>query len=469
MRLSEPGCGSRTAVVTGRLKWVLPAVIPALFAAALWALSRQLREYRLSQIYDAVHALPGTRIALAAALTAASYCLLSLYDWLGLKYAGRRLAYPRVALTSFVAYVCSYNIGFSVLGGAAVRYRLYTSWGLSAEEIGKVVLFAASGFWLGMATVGGVVFLVTGPPVALTGAAAPWLRVVGAVLLCGVVAYVMACRRSRQGLHLGGWQISWPSLRLALGQVAVAVADVTLAGAVLYALLPGGNVNFLSFLGAYVGATTIGLVSHVPGGLGVFEAVMLVALPTGTPQPQLVAMLVVFRALYYLLPFSLGLLLLTAETVHRHRVRLAGVAGLFFKGVSQVTPRAMTFAAFLAGVILLASGATPGVGTRLSWLNQFVPLGVLDVSHFLASVAGAGLLFLARGLQLRLNAAWGITLAVLLAGAMLSLTKGGDFEEAIALTATGGRFGRAGRTSGASRRSGISASRPAGWRRSRWC
>jgi phosphatidylglycerol lysyltransferase len=227
-----------------------------------------------------------------------------------------------------------------------------------------------------------------------------------------------------------------PAPRLSLVQLGLAVTDVALAGAVLFVLLPVADVPFAVFLGVYVAAVATGLASHVSGGLGVFESVVLFALPTSAPNPELVASLVAYRAIYYICPFAIGLLAIGGEALLRHRLRVAGYAGAVSKGITLVAPRVLTFATFLAGAILLASGATPSMGSRLGLLGQVLPLGAVELSHFLASVVGVGLLLLARALQLRLNAAWALTLALLVAGAVLSLLKGIAFEEASALLLT---------------------------------
>lgn len=421
--------------MTRALRWLPVILIPLLFLAALWAITHEFAQHHPREIGAALGQIPRGQLWAAAALTVASYALLTLYDWFGLSYAGRRLPYPRVALASFTAYVFSYNIGVSVLGGAAVRYRLYSGWGLSALEIGKVVLFGTLTFWLGMVGVGGVVLL---SPAGVPGLAAGhvWPRLLGVGLLALLAGYIAACWKVRRAVRIRGWELSLPEPRLALGQFALAALDMVLAGTVLYVLLPAGDVPFTRFLGVYLAAVSAGLVSHVPGGLGVFESVMLLGLPTQASNPQVLASLVAYRAIYYLIPFAIGLCVVAGDAVARHWRRVSGYAGALSRGIGLVAPRALTVATFLAGAILLASGATPAVGSRLHLLNGFLPLGVVELSHFLASVAGVGLLFLARALQLRLNAAWALTLVLLISGAVLSLLKGIDYEEAAALAAT---------------------------------
>lgn len=423
------------------LKWVPVIVVPGVFGFALWILAGELRHHGIHEIRSALQALPGKRVALAALLTLASYGILACHDWFGLRYAGQRLGWAPVAFTSFVACVFSYNIGLSGLGGAAVRYRLYTGWGLAALDIGKVVLFIMTTFWLGMAAaLGGALALGFVAEVHLPFGPTS-VRLLGGLLLVVVAAYLVTCVWRQRPLLVRGLEVRLPRPRLALVQVGLGAVDVLLAGTVLFALFPGEDVSFGTFLGVYLVSIAAGALSHVPGGLGVFETVLLLTLPTAAPGPELVAMLVAYRAVYYLLPFCCGLALVGAHELARQRHRLAGWGRVISRGLGLVTPRVMTFAVFLAGLVLLASGATPSVHSRLGLLGRLFPVGVIELSHFLASLAGVALLFLARGLQLRLNAAWAVAMALLLAGVVLSLVKGGDFEEAGALGLTAAALG----------------------------
>jgi len=160
-----------------------------LFAAALLALYHELRHYRPQEIRVALEGIPVGRLLLALLFTVLSYALLTLYDWMGLRYAGAKLGYGRVAFASFSAYVFSYNIGFSVLGGAAVRYRLYSGWGFSGLEVARVIVFVAATFWLGLATVLGSLFL-TGTGAEQLGLPVWAERGLGAGMVAAVAAYL---------------------------------------------------------------------------------------------------------------------------------------------------------------------------------------------------------------------------------------------------------------------------------------
>src|SRR5580704_4035285 len=224
-----------------------------------------------------------------------------------------------------------------------------------------------------------------------------------------------------------------PKPRVAFAQIGISCVDMLCATSVLYVLLPReAALGFFAFAGVYLLALAAGAISNVPGGIGVFEFVLLLLMPS-VPEDRLLGALIAYRAIYYFTPFAIALVLLGAHEVWIHRapvVRFARVARAF---LTAVTPQAIAIAVFLAGAVLLFSGATPALGNRLALLRDFVPLSVLELSHLLGSVVGVGLLIIAHGLYRRLHTAWWITIWLLCAGILVSLLKGFDFEEATIL------------------------------------
>jgi phosphatidylglycerol lysyltransferase len=407
---------------------VLP---PVLLAAAGFVIHRELRGFHVRDLEVAISELPRTAVWLASVATALDYLLLSGYDVLALRYAGRKLPYPRVLLTSFVAYAFGNNVGFALLSSGSVRYRLYSQWGLSAPEVTRVVAFTAAQLWAGLLPLAGVALLL-GERVPLPG---PVARAAGAAALAVTVAYVVLAARSRRELSIRTFTFRLPSLRLALGQIAVSAADWALAALVLHVLLPRGAVGYVHFLGLFVAAQVAGLASQVPGGLGVFDSVILATLAPAAPAPVLLASLVVYRAVYYLAPFAVAFALLVANELVVRRAVLGKVVRGAHASFAPVVPWVAAGASFLAGALLLISGATPSVVSRVRVLRHAVPLPLVEISHLLGSLVGTALLLLARSLGRRVDAAWAVAIGLLLAGAVLSLAKGLDWEEAIVLSA----------------------------------
>ncbi|HET7322505.1 MAG TPA: YbhN family protein, partial [Longimicrobiaceae bacterium] len=251
------------------LQFLGPLFGLALFALALLVLHRELQGEGFRQIVRAMGQMPGTQIGAALGLAAVSYGVLTLYDWLGLRYVRRRLAYRRIALTSLIAYAFSHALGFPLLTGGSIRFRLYSSWGLSAVKVTNVIGFAALTFWLGVLTVGGVVLLTAPPAVAtLLHLPAAALRPLGVLALGAVAAYLWWAVMGRRFIRFREWRFRRPTARLAGYQVLVGSLDWMLAGSVLYALLPRSlGLGYPAFLSIFVLAYLAGIVSNIPGGL----------------------------------------------------------------------------------------------------------------------------------------------------------------------------------------------------------
>ncbi len=415
--------------------WLGPAFGIALFAAALWILHHELRAYSYKEVMASLSALPRWRVGLGFALTAASYGLLTGYDALACRYLAQPLRYRQIALASFVGYAFSHNVGASFLGGGAIRYRLYSSWGLGAGEIATIVAFNGITFWLGFLLLTGLALLLE-PAAAVSARTLPAgaEATVGAICVGLVVAYVTWSAVRRTPLRVRGFELRIPPLGLTLVQLTLSTLDWAIAASVLYVLLPPSHtLGFGRFLAAFMLAQVAGLASHLPGGLGVFETVILLGLSPYLPGSAVLGSLVVYRIVYYVVPLlAAGALLGAYELLHRTVVRRVG--GLFGRIVPEIVPQALAVTTFLGGVVLLASGATPAIHARLGWLQTFLPLPLLELSHFFGSLTGVGLLLLARGLQHRLDGAYLGTVALLAAGIVFSLLKGFDYEEATLLT-----------------------------------
>jgi phosphatidylglycerol lysyltransferase len=399
-------------------------------------LHRELSQHTFAELRAAVRSIPRERLLAAGLLTFLSYVVLTGYDALALHTVGISLPYRKTIVASFLGYVFSHNLGLSVLGGSAARFRMYSSSGLSAGDVVKVFAFCALTFWLGLLALSGGV-LVVSPELFSRHLPVPPLlaRTIGVVLAGATVAYVFACWRRRQPLRWRTWEFPVPRPAHALLQIGLSVVDWIVAGSVLFVLLPpASGLTFFHFLGVFLAAQLFAVTSHVPGGLGVFEGSVLLLLRDGVSSTTILGALLAYRAIYYLAPLGLGVVLLAAHEAARHARharRLANAIGNAFAEVSpRVVPRLLAFSAFWSGVVLLCSGATPPNGLRFHRLAQLVPPPLLEASHLAGSLAGVGLLVLARGLHGRLRAAWRAAVVLLAVGIAASLLKGLDWEEA---------------------------------------
>jgi len=415
-----------------RLKVLAPALPVLLLGLAAWILHRELATFHYRDLAAEVRSVHAGHVLAALGLTAANYLVLTLYDVLALRSLGRRIPCRVIGPAAFVAYAFGANLGGSVLSSGGIRWRFYSGQGLSLGDLARLLAFNAATFWMGLLAVAGVTLLaVTGSPLLPLGRSGP---VVGASLLGLVSLYVAASAWVRGPLHVARWELPLPRPRVALAQVALSAVDWTLAALVLWTLVPrSAHVSFVEITAVFVAAQAAGLASHVPGGAGVFEAVALTALAPRLGAPAALGLLVLYRLVYYLVPFVTAAVLLAAGEVARKRAWLATAGRTAMAAVAPIVPSAAAAAAFLAGAALLVSGATRGLDARLRLLERALPLSVMELSHFAGSVVGMALLLLAQALRRRLDAAWLIAVGLLSAGAVASLAKGLDWEEATLL------------------------------------
>lgn len=414
------------------IKRIGPFIGLSVFALAAWVLYRQLHTYHLHDILSNLHGIPPLQIGAAVFLTLLSYLIMTGYDFLALRYIRHALPPVQTAFTAFLSYAFSNNIGFSMIAGASVRYRLYSAWGLSAIEITQVVLFCSTSLWLGFFMISGAFFIFE--PLALPQTlhwpvATVWP--LGVILLSATALYVSLAIFSKKTWQFKEWRFELPSRSLAGGQILIAAADWMMAGIVLYILLPkDASPGVVHFLEIYLLAQLAGLASQVPGGLGVFESVILLLAPPELTAPRLMGSLLVYRGLYYLLPLLIATVMLGIEELLRQRTVWSRIQSLTGGALEALFIPMLSLTVFVGGAVLMFSGALPAVPYRLAYLKDLLPLPFLEISHFIGSLAGMGLLLLARGLQRRLDVAYVMTLSLLGFGIVASLLKGIDYGEA---------------------------------------
>jgi len=415
-------------------RFLVPLLAIGLFVLAIWTIHHSIAAIRFSQIRREIVAIPGTLLLLACGLTASSFLALAFQDYVALWSTGKRISFWRAALGSFIAQSVAHSTGFSILIGGALRCRYYMSEGLSFADTMKVQLSFSGTFGMATCILLGLSFLLDPSLAAAQTAFLPvWLvRVIGAVLLLGPAA-VFTWRIVHVGpLRLFGRQIDMPATRHLLPQTLLSLADVSCMGAVLYVFLPAGlHISYPALIGLFAIAMTIGVTSHVPGGLGVFEAtVLLLISPPADLLPALVSALVMFRFVYYFLPLVLGGVSVAVTEGLRHRGRLRALTEEATGTGSPVVPIVFAMLVFLAGTIMLASSALPGTSWRLAFVSHVLPQVVVETAHLLAAIGGTVLLLLGRALSRRLAEAWWVTEFLLAICTVVALAKGLEYEVA---------------------------------------
>jgi len=293
-------------------KFAAPLPSLLLFGVSLWAISQELQAYNYQDLIRSLKETTSRDLLLALLITTLNYLVITGYDTLAVRYVRHPLPYHRTALTAIISIAISNSIGLALLTGSAVRYRLYSAWGLSAIDIAHVIAFCNLSFWLGLFTVAGVVFVAQPLAVpSLLHLSFTSVHPVGMMFLAVVIGYLLWNIFSKRSLRIGKWVFPHLSTKLAFGQIVIASLDWALAAGILYALLPSSApVSYLSFLSVFLLGQIAGVISNVPGGLGVFETIILLLLSPSIPSSVLFGALFVYRVVYYLLPLIVAVLLL---------------------------------------------------------------------------------------------------------------------------------------------------------------
>jgi uncharacterized membrane protein YbhN (UPF0104 family) len=307
-------------------KIAAPLLTAAIFAVVCWLLYREVSDFGSHDVVAAFNRISWEQRTAAILLTAMAYGIFVGYDFVATRVVGRRLPLWQIALAAFLGYAAGNNFGL-VLGGSAIRYRLYTSWGLSAGDVVNVMAVLCLTFWLGLFALAGMTFVAEpiGIPKVLHVPLAT-VRPVGYTLLAAVAIWVAFILARRQPLTIRNWVLPLPDVRFTLVQMALACSDFATAAAVAYVLMPKSvTLSYPMFLSCYLLAVLAGVVTHVPGGLGVVELVLLKLLPE-TPKDELLGALIVFRLFYYFVPLCIaGVVFLL------HELRI-GAGKLFTRG-----------------------------------------------------------------------------------------------------------------------------------------
>jgi phosphatidylglycerol lysyltransferase len=408
--------------------WAIGAAVIAISALAFDALRGLLREVSYAEVVQQIATQPAADLLLAGLATALSYLVLTGYDFSALRYAGATVRRSTVLLTSFIAYALGNTVGLGVLTGGAVRMRLYTAAGVDAGRVAQAAAFNAGAFVIGMTAFGAAGLLWGAPDVAALVRIPSWLlRVIAVLLLLAVAALIATAARSKE-IRVLKWQVRLPPPGLAIRQLLISALDLTASAAALWFLLPDNIIGLPAFFAWYAMAVALGLLSHVPGGLGVFEAVILLACGGRAPPEQIIGALVLYRIVYYLLP-----LIVAAALLAGYELR-SGVAAPIGRAAVALSPLLLATLTFIAGAWLLVSGVTPLSGTATDLLELHVPLPLVEASHFIGSVAGFAMLVVARGLLHRLDAAWWAAFLLALIAAVLAMPKGIALSEGAYLT-----------------------------------
>lgn len=411
-----------------------------LMIAAILVVRKEVQSLSMADIRTALSGIPHSALMAGVVCTFLSYFILSFYDRLAVIQVGHKeVSFLRTAFAAFCSYVLSHNLGFSAVSGAAVRFRLYRNWGLPPFAIAHIIAFCSVTYLLGAGVlIGSVLLLEPGAVPGLGGRIpAPVTAGIGVLLWLGVLAYILAGLKWRK-VTFRGKEIDLPSTPMAIAQTVVAAADMAATAGIAWVLLPSGTIDYTSFLAIYIASYTAGLVASVPGGLGVFDSAMLLALGPYMPKPQIIGVILVFRLFYYIIP-----LFLAGGMFAAHELFLRGDAALARKKCREESetpakPRRPSQAVRESEAdfsVAVATGVVAMCGVLLMILPVINPVHPFagpkiimfvsrQVGGYALTLAGATLIALAVGLSQRVTLAWGATLFVLVLAAAATFMRG---------------------------------------------
>ncbi|QTL04873.1 UPF0104 family protein [Aquabacter sp. L1I39] len=289
----------------------------AIIAFAVVVLYRMLHDLKFDQVLEALRNKDPLHVLAAFVLVALAYLTLTFYDFFALRTIGRKhVPYRVAALAGFCSYSVGHNVGFTVLTGGSVRYRIYSAWGLTAIDVAKICFVAGLTFWLGNIAVLGLGITLHPEAATAVDQLPPFVnRLIGVGALSALVAYVVWVSASPRKIGKSDWYVTLPAGPTTLVQIGIGILDLSLCAAAMYMLMPTSPyIDPISLAVIFVTATLLGFASHAPGGLGVFDAALLVALPQFDKE-EMVGALLLFRLFYYIVPFAFSLLLLGSREV----------------------------------------------------------------------------------------------------------------------------------------------------------
>lgn len=400
---------------------------------ALSVMYHTLQTISFSDVVNSLESLSFFTILLGFIITALSYFAITGYDVLALNHMNQQVPYPRAALSAFLASTFGNNIGFAVLTGTSIRYRIYAPLGLSTLDIAGVSSMCALTTILGMAFIFSITILLQSADAAAIGfqLGVGYMQFLATVILTAIASYLIYSSYKPVVLNNASWSLKLPTAKTMLMQIAVATTNLTLVGTLIYVLLPDGiETSYIAFLSVFALALIAGSASNVPGGIGVFESVILIGLPD-IPPAGLLGSIILFRCIYYLTPLAVASMLLVYHEANIKQDRLEELQDSTLDVLDEIGPQIMAMLILLAGVILLFSGSIPAGFDR----SQSLSLLIVEVSHMLGAAAGIGLIIAARGITRRLTAAFYLAVSLLILGIITSLLKGFGIKEALLLSA----------------------------------
>ncbi len=414
------------------LRFIVPLLIMAL---AFLVLNQMSRDINLADVKADARAYPFSVLAVSFGAMCISYLALSLYDVIILRDVSNvHVPLAVKMMTGIAGMAVSNMLGFSWLTGGAIRYRVYAAFGVDISAVARLIATSWVAFFFGLLILmGGLMALYPNGLGDILPLSGPLEILIGFSILIAATAYFIWTAKVRRVVGVGAFSLNLPLARDGLQMTMISIVDMAASAITLYVLMPPDLAqNFVVFFVVFVAAVGLGILSHSPGGLGVFEATVVVAMGA-TGRSDVLTALMMYRVIYTVLPFLLVVIGLVLAWLIANKKIATEASKTVFRAITPVVPLLAAAMATLSGSVLLISGNLPSDPGRLSFLSDILPLTLVETSHLLASISGVMLLIVARGLYRRMFRAWLLAITLLATGIALSLLKGFDWEEALTM------------------------------------
>ena len=416
------------------LKILIAPLGVIIFIVAIVLLSHEMKNYSYQQILDTLKAIPSVKITMALILSLLYYLILGGYDVVAFKYINVPLKFKNVLFTCFISNALGNNTGYSMLFGGSIRYRLYSLYNVSMMNVTKVLFFSSATIWFGLLIIGGFVFTFFPVDFSNTNFFFNTSLPLGIFFSTIICLYVLLSLFKSHPIKLfNKWTITFPNIKITLWQILLACSDWIIASCTLYILLPPGEIPYITLLQIFLVAQMLGILSQVPGGMGVFETAIVMLLPQATESSYVMGALLAYRAIFYFFPLSIALLLLASHEFFRAKKRFKVLARFYGGRMASLIPQALSVSIFFSGTIILFSGVTTVSSSIIKTLVAYIPSIILDSLHFLISVIGIMLLFISKGLLSRIKRAYTFAVTLLALLFPLALINGYGYEKILFL------------------------------------
>ncbi|WP_458789621.1 bifunctional lysylphosphatidylglycerol flippase/synthetase MprF [Yoonia sp. MH D7] len=405
---------------------------------ALYVMHRMSADINLAAVKREAGSYPLYVLGLSFGATCLSYLSLSLYDVFILRQVSEvRRPLGVTMMTGASSMAVSNMLGLSWLTGGALKYRVYSAFGVDIGAVTRLISTSWIALFVGVLMI--VSILMIAHPIGLSEVMSmpKSLEVaIGIAALAAICGYFIWTEKAPRTIVFGAMNMPLPIVSVGAKIAAISIVDLVATAVTLYVLMPSDlSQNFVLFFIIFVAALALGILSKSPGGLGVFEATIIAG--TGAAgRADVLAALVMYRVIYSILPFVIAVVGLAVAWVLANRQQASATSRVVFSAIQPIVPLAAASLAMLSGAVLLASGNLPSDPSRLGFLQGILPLQLVETSHLLGSVNGVLLLVVSRGLYRRMARAWLVAMVLLSLGLLFSMLKGFDWEEAVAMASS---------------------------------